>query len=312
MFSLFKHKSENPEVPEWAAFFSSSEYSEFINAINNYFKKKNVTYELGDGMLSTGENIFGFASIGLINVAQVCKQNKQRNYRKIVSEHFDSMVSAYQFEMEFNKIVHDFDKVKKYIGVRLYPNDYVGHIGKELTVGKDFAGDIYSMLIFDLPESITNVQPHQIEQWGRPFEELFEVGKQNIKHNYPLNISQHKFNELAIWFVEGNHFFAPNIVFDLNNYPKLLGSKGSIVGIPHRHSVIIYPIENLEIVTAINQLIPAIYGMNEEGPGSISNNLFWYNDGHFENLPYKIEDNKLQFFPPQNFAEMVKTLSAKP
>ncbi|MBK7442873.1 MAG: hypothetical protein IPI65_15475 [Bacteroidetes bacterium] len=136
MFSLFKHKSENPEVPEWAAFFSSSEYSEFINAINNYFKKKNVTYELGDGMLSTGENIFGFASIGLINVAQVCKQNKQRNYRKIVSEHFDSMVSAYQFEMEFNKIVHDFDKVKKYIGVRLYPNDYVGHIGKELTVGK--------------------------------------------------------------------------------------------------------------------------------------------------------------------------------
>ncbi len=312
MFSLFKQKQENPEVPEWAAFFDCNEYNDFLKAINNYFKRKKITYELGDGMLTAGANPFGFNNIGLMNVAQICKQNKQRNYSKIVSDHFDSMLRANKFETEFNKIVHDFEKVKKYIGVRLYSNDYVEHIGKELTVGKDFAGDIYLMLIFDLPESITNVQPHQIEQWGKSLEELFEVGQQNIKHNYPLNISQHKFNELTIWFIEGNHFFAPNIVFDLNNYPKLLGSKGSIVGIPHRHSVIIYPIANLEVVTAINQLIPAIYGMNEEGPGSISNNLFWYNDGQFENLPYKIKDNKLQFFPSQNFAEMVKTLSPKP
>lgn len=312
MFSLFKKNKDKPEVPEWASFFNGSEYSDFLKAIDNYFNKNKITYELGDGMLTAGENNFGFTTLGLTNVAQVCKQDKPRNYDNIVSEHFESMVRANLFDAEFKKIVHDFDKVKKYIGVRLYPCDYAATIGKELTIGKDFAGDIYAMLVFDLPDSITNVQPEQAKKWGKSLDDLFAVGLQNIKSNYPLDISQQKFNEFTIWFIQGDHFFTPNIVLDLNNYPKFVGSKGSLIGIPHRHSVIIYPIENIEAVTAINQLIPTIYGMNAEGPGSVSNNLFWYKDGHFENLPYKIEDKKLQFFPPDNFVELLNTLTEKP
>jgi hypothetical protein len=311
MFSIFKRYKDNQEVPEWASFFNGSEYSDFLKAVDNYFNKKKITYELGDGMIMTGVNDFSFNNLGLTNLAQVCKQDKPRNYGSIVSEHFDSMVRANQFDTEFNKIVHDFDNVKKYIGVRLYPNDYAANIGKELTIGKDFAGDIYAMLVFDLPDSITNVQPEQADKWGKSLDELFEVGLQNIKTNYSSDISQQKFNEFTIWFIQGNHFFTPNIVFELSNYPNLVGSKGSLIGIPHRHSVIIYPIENIEVVTAINQLIPTIYGMNSEGPGSVSNNLFWYKDGRFENLPYKIEVNKLQFFPPDNFLELLNTLTEK-
>ena len=278
MFSIFKKNKDNPEVPEWASFFDSREYNNFLKAIDNYFNKKKITYELGEGMLTTSANDFGFSNLGLTNVAQVCKHDKPRNYSNIVSEHFDSMVRANQFEAAFSKIVHDFDKVKKYIGVRLYSNDYAGHIGKELTIGKDFAGDIYAMLVFDLPDIITNIQPEQAENWGKSLDELFEVGLQNIKSNYPLDISQQKFNEFTIWFIQGDHFFTPNIVFDLTSYPKFVGSKGSLIGIPHRHSVIIYPIENIEAITAINQLIPTIYGMNAEGPGSVSNNIFLYKD----------------------------------
>jgi hypothetical protein len=311
MFSFFKKSKNNPEVPEWASFFNESEYSDFLKAIENYFNKKNVTYELGEGVLTVGANDFGFTSLGLTNVAQVCKQDKPTNYHNLVSSHFESMVRANLFDAEFKKIVHDFEKVKKYIGVRLYPKDYIANIGKDLTIGKDFAGDIYAMLVFDLPESITNVQPEQAKKWNKDFDDLFQIGLQNIKDNYPLDISQQKFNTFTIWFIQGHHFFTPNIVFDLNNFPKFVGSKGSLIGIPHRHSVIIYPIENIETITAINQLIPTIYGMNAEGPGSVSNNLFWYKDGHFENLPYKINDKELQFFPPDSFMELLNTLSER-
>src|SRR5690606_37707118 len=100
----------------------------------------------------------------------------------------------------------------------------------------------------------------------------------------------------------------PNIVFDIENRKELIGSKGSLVGLPHRHSAIIYPIENLEVVKAINGLIPTIYGMNQEGPGSLSNNLFWYKDKTFTQLPYKIDEGKLQFFPPNNFVELLNEL----
>jgi hypothetical protein len=309
MFPIFKRKKENANVPEWASFFKEHEYVEFLKSIEGYFGNKKIGYDLLDGILKLDTDDFGLNNLGLMNVAQVCKQDAPKNYKKMVSAHFDALIRAHQFDTGFKQIIDDYDKIQDYIGVRLYPIDYPAAIGKDLTIGKEFSEGIYAMLVFDLPDSIINIQPEQADKWNKTLDELFETGIQNIRHKYPLEISEQKFKEFNIWFVQGDHFFAPNIVFDLNNHSKLVGSKGSLIGIPHRHSVIIYPIENIKVVKAINQLIPTIYGMNEEGPGSISNNIFWYKDGHFQNLPYKIADKKLQFFPPQYFVELLHTLT---
>jgi hypothetical protein len=308
MFSFFKKKTDKTNVPEWASFFDEKEYSLFINEIDNYFKNLNIQFEIGDGQIHVNENEFGFSNLGLMNVAQVCKQEDKKYYKEIIGEHFNSMIRANKFDKEFEIIADNFEEVKKYIGVRLYDNDYVAHIGKELTIGKDFAGDIYSMIVFDFPDSVLSINPERTTAWNKTTDELFEVGISNIKSKYPLTITKESFGEFSIWFVQGEHFFTPNIVFDIENRQELIGSKGSLVGLPHRHSAIIYPIENLEVVKAINGLIPTIYGMNQEGPGSLSNNLFWYKDKTFTQLPYKIEEGKLQFYPPDNFVELLNEL----
>lgn len=308
MFSFFKKKTDKTNVPEWASFFDEKEYSLFVNEIDNYFKNLNIQYEIGDGQIHVSENEFGFSNLGLTNVAQVCKQEDKKYYKEIIAEHFNSMIRANKFDKEFEKIADNFEEVKKYIGVRLYDNDYVAHIGKELTIGKDFAGDIYSMIVFDFPDSVISIKPEQTTAWNKTTDELFEIGISNIKSKYPFTITKEAFGEFSIWFVQGEHFFTPNIVFDIENRKELIGSKGSLIGLPHRHSAIIYPIENLEVVKAINGLIPTIYGMNQKGPGSLSNNLFWYKDKTFTQLPYKIDEGKLQFFPPDIFVELLNEL----
>lgn len=308
MFSFFKKKTDKTNVPEWASFFDEKEYSLFVNEIDNYFKNLNIQYEIGDGQIHVSKNEFGFSNLGLTNVAQVCKQEDKRYYKEIIAEHFNSMIRANKFDKEFEKIADNFEEVKKYIGVRLYDNDYVAHIKKELTIGKDFAGDIYSMIVFDFPDSVISIKPEQTTAWNKTTDELFEIGISNIKSKYPFTITKEAFGEFSIWFVQGEHFFTPNIVFDIENRKELIGSKGSLIGLPHRHSAIIYPIENLEVVKAINGLIPTIYGMNQKGPGSLSNNLFWYKDKTFTQLPYKIDEGKLQFFPPNIFVELLNEL----
>jgi len=308
MFSFFKKKTDDTEIPAWASFLDAKEYSIFIKELDNYFKSLNIEYELGDGQVTAKENEFGFNILGLTNVVQVCKQGDKKYYKEIITEHFNSMIRAYKFDKEFGKMAENFEEVKKYIGVRLYDNEYVAYIGKENTIGKDFAGDIYSMIVFDFPDSVLSIKPEQTTAWNKTTDELFEIGASNIKSKYPLTITKEAFGEFSIWFVHGEHFFTPNIVFDIENRKELIGSKGSLVGLPHRHSAIIYPIENLEVVKAINGLIPAIYGMNQEGPGSLSNNLFWYKDKTFTQLPYKIYEGKLQFFPPDNFVSFLNEL----
>lgn len=308
MFSLFKKKSDEPNVPKWASFFHYKEYSIFIKEIEIYFKNLNIQFEIGEGQIEVDENEFGFNNLGLVNVAQICKQEDKKHYKEIISEHFNSMIRANKFEKEFSKIADNFEEVKKYIGVRLYDQEYVAYVGKENTIGKDLTSDIYSMIVFDFPDSVLSIKPEEIKPWNKTIDELFDIGVANIKKKYPLSITKESFEEFSIWFAQGDHFFTPNIVFEMENRQELIGSKGSLIGLPHRHSVIIYPIENLEVIKAINGIIPTIYGMNQEGPGSLSNNLFWYKDKKFTQLPYKFEDGKLQFIPPDNFLELLNQL----
>ncbi|MFD1602066.1 hypothetical protein ACFSJW_19580 [Flavobacterium artemisiae] len=308
MFSFFK-KNTKTEIPNWASFFENSEYSTFIYEIENYFKRQNIEIEISDGIIVATENELGFSNLGLSNVAQNCKQDKPKNYKDIIKNHFDSLIEANKFEIEFEKIANDLEKVKNYIGVRLYNKEYIDYVGKEFAIGKDFEGDIYSMLVFDFQHSIANIKPEQINGWGKSIDELFEIGLQNIKDKYPLQITKESFNTFDIWFANSDHFFTPNIVFDLENRKELIGSKGLLIGIPHRHSAIIYPIENLEVINAVNGIFPAIYNMNIEGPGSLSNKVFWYIDATFTEIPYKMEDGKLQLFPPDNFLKLLNELT---
>ncbi|MCV9932591.1 hypothetical protein OIU80_09870 [Flavobacterium sp. LS1R47] len=309
MFSLFNKKNNKTEIPNWASFFENSEYSTFIYEIENYFRKLNIEIEISDGIILVTENELGFSNLGLSNVAQNCKQDKPKNYKNIIKDHFNSLIEANKFEIEFEKIVDNFEEVKKYIGVRLYNDEYIDYVGKEFAIGKEFEGDIYSMLVFDFPHSIANIKPEQIKKWEKSIDELFEIGLQNIKDKYPPTITKENFNVFDIWFANSDHFFTPNIVYDLENQKELTGSKGLLIGIPHRHSAIIYPIENLEVVKAINGIFPAIYNMNLEGPGSLSNKVFWYNDRVFTEIPYKMEDGKLQLFPPDNFLKLLNELT---
>src|SRR5476651_2581543 len=162
-------------------FFSDNEYSAFLNQIDEYFKKQNINYELQNGVVNVSENLFGFGKLGLQNLAQVCNQHDMPEYKEIVHEHFNSLVRTEKFNTEFKSIVNDFDKIKDYIGVRIYHNDYVASVGKNNIVGKDLAGDICAIVVFDLPDSIQTIKPEQIEKWGKDFECLFDLGVKNIK-----------------------------------------------------------------------------------------------------------------------------------
>lgn len=308
MFSFFKKNNKLDQVPQWADFFTNEEYSKFDTELNKYLRTLNIDYTINDGRVEASEYIFGVTKLGLTNVAQVCKQTDLKNYYQTIAHHFETMIRANQFDKEFQKIEHDYDLVKEYICVRVYDHEYVEHIGRNNTLGKDIAGDLYAMIVFDLPHTIVSITPEKAQKWNQSFEVLFKTGIENVSKKYSLSVSEEHFRDFKIWLVECDHFFAGQIIFELHNKKELIGSNGSLVAIPHRHAAIIYPIESLEVLKAINTLIPVIYGMNQEGPGSLSNNLFWYTDGTFTNLPYVIEDKKLQFMPPENFVTMLDSL----
>jgi len=308
MFSFFK-KNKDQGVPSWASFFTIKEYNAFIKAVEKYFQKQGVPYTLENGALEFDEdNPFGFQLMGLTNLAQGCKQNSISEYSAIVAHHFDSMFQNVRLESELEQLVKDFAKVKEYLGIRCYDNHYVSSIGKENAIGFDMGQDLYAMLVFDLPDSIRNVQPEHIETWGKTKEELFQLGIQNIKSNYDFPIMKEQIDGVDIYAVVTDHFFSPNIYFDLENRPELVGVYGSIICFPHRHTTLIYPIDNLNVTRVLHHLMTMAYGMNVEGPGSITNKVYWLNNKKLQNIEYSLEEQRISITPSEEFLAMLNTL----
>jgi len=308
MFSFFKKNKSAQAVPQWASFFNDEQYAAFIEAVEEYYYSKNVTYTLEDGLIEAGPNDFGFGKQGLVNVAQVCNLDKIKNYKAIVTEHFEAQVRAHQFDKEFDDMVEDYERIKDYLAVRLYPNDYADSVGREVTIGRDFAESIYQMLVFDLPDTIKSIRPDQAEKWGKTIDELFEVGIENVKKKYPLQLSKQETGIFEVFFAQGDHFFVPNIVFDKDTLEDISGSKGMLIGLPHRHVALMFAIENIHVVEVLTLFINTVNGMYKEGPGSVSGGVFWYHDGVFTNLPYTIEDNTVQFNPPDEFIALLDSM----
>ncbi len=308
---MFSRNKKDEPPPDWASFFTSEAYQRFIQIVEDYFQSQNFEYAISDATVEVNDERFGAESLGLQNIAQSCHQFPPEEWREIVKNHFDGMQRINAFQEEFDAKAHDFDYARPFLAVRLYHESYVEQVEDYLGIGQYIADDIYSALVFDLPESITNVRPEQAILWNKTNEELFEIGVRNIFNNYPFDITEDTLDNIRFLLINEEHFYTGNVLFAMDEYPILNGRCGSLVSIPTRHTIIFYPIENKEVLEAIRILAPVIRKMNEEGPGSINPKLYWYNNNELIDIPYELEDEKLEISPPEAFIDLLDQLEDK-
>ena len=312
--SLFDRKKVN--VPEWASFFSEEEYTTFLEAIGSYFRKTlNISYEIHDGVINLvdGDNLFGLGQFGLVNLAQNCKQNKPTAYREIIANHFGCLIESVKFKKEFAKIEKDFEKVKDYIAVRLYDKEYLSSGGMNHLLIKNIAGELFAALVFDFPRAVVTVSLEEAAPWGKTIDELFEIGLENIRRSYRINreIIESGEEKDAIIACEAEHFFVPNILFDLDKHNEFVGKGGALVAAPTRNIVLIYPINDFNVVRVLNNFFNAAFGLYSNNPGRLTKEVYWYKDGKFTQLPYEIDGDKKEnrFKPPQEFIDLLLSLT---
>lgn len=295
--------NETPEKPSWASFFTQEAYEYFLQEIRTYFEHNQFKYALEDGEVTVMDESFGGGAIGVVNLAQICKLEDRAKWKQLVANHIDGLKNATVTQHNFSAKAHDINFARQYLGVKLYNKAYLQQLDSSLTIGKLLATDLFALLVFDLPDSVINVRPEQTIQWNLTNEELFEIGVENMRNKYPANLEETQLEGFSVWIAQASHFFVGNIIFQLDSYPQLLGTKGCFVGIPHRHLAVIFAVSTAKAVNTITQLVPLIQYLHEQGPGSISDSLYWFYNGELNKLPYAIEDNNVVFNPPQEFLD---------
>ena len=309
MFSFFKKKKTN--VPKWANFFTPEEYSIFDKAVKKFLVKESIKYVQSEGVLHVRD--FGErkkkVQLGLLNIAQTCKSNEPEDYEQLIENHFSIMFRNFQQEELFEEESKDFSKIEDLLGIRIHDKNYVDQF-PGLSILDQVSEDLFAMLVYDLPDSVINVRPEDAKHWDISKEELMLLARKNSRHKYPAEVHKETgAGGVEFYYISANHFFSANIMLDLEIRPDLMGSKGALVGVPHRHAVLIYPIENMEVVKAINIFIPAIIGMHHEGPGSLSDKLYWFYDGKLDEIPFELKGQSLEIRPKEEFQTILALMA---
>ncbi len=308
---LIGRRGKPPLPPAWANFFTPEQYQKFVERVAAHFKSQKREFTLGDGVVYVEDRVPGGKhQLGLLNLAQMCARNETEEWAEIVSDHFRTLEKSYSEQKVLEERIDDFGRVAELLAVRLWPEEYLAELERnKILHRKELPGTI-SALVFDLPSSIRNVTPDECKSWGKSETELFRIGLANVMENCIPDVSEQDLGEgVTLTLFSDESFFVASHALLLDEHPACIGAFGTLVGVPHRHVMLAFPIEGLRVLQAIHMMIPIIAGMERDGPGSISPLLYWYKNGEYTNLPYRIEKNTLNFSPPEDFVEMLNLLT---
>ncbi|MDW7657043.1 MAG: hypothetical protein SCM11_07705 [Bacillota bacterium] len=298
-------------VPAWASFFNEIEYAAFTSALDSILRDNlNIVYEICDGVAVFAENEYNFENLGLLNLAQLCKKNQSDEYPQIVEGHFKSMIEANRFQKEFEKIEANFDQIKQYIAVRLYDEKYMASVGKLYFIGKEFVGELFAAIVFDLPYTIINIKPEQIKPWNKSINELYGIGLENVRNKYVTSVKAIDHDNDVLYACEAGHLFATNILFDIERHNLLAGKAGSLIAVPNRCIALIYPINDLKVVGMVKSLCLTVPKLYDNNPGALTKEIYWYMSGNFIMLPYESTRKGVSFSPPDEFIQVLNNLEA--
>ena len=301
--------SRKPAVPDWASFFSLAQYERFNELVLADFTRRGQTASLRDGCAFVEGAESGQ---GLQNLAQTCHMaGDEALWPTVIRDHFERLERTMAQLESFQKNMADFEAAKPFLTVRLYPADHAEQAGPDnLVLRHDLEGTV-TVLALDLPDAVMTVSPSMAKAWERPAEELFATALDWLRADATAETGQTDLGGVKLYMVASDGFYAASQVLRLKELDGFVGSFGALVGVPHRHGLLAYPIEGAGVLPALQKLLPAVRNMYQQGPGSISPDLFWFHDGAFTRLPVTVEGKNLVFAPPAAFQELLGRLAAE-
>lgn len=308
LFSFFKKKEPVITVPQWSRLANASDYMVFKRAVQHYFKDEDVQLNFNEGLVVLDEiNTFGVNVISLINLFKHClSRGNSDTFLLTIEEFLGNMRKA----ANADDSSQPFERVKDTLGLRILTSTLFKQMDDTAYIGAPLFENLFHFLVFDLPETVKNVSRADVAHWGKSDSELLEIGKNNIALKYPQTITQQEIVGLKIWTVENDYFYAPNLMLDIEKYPGLVGPYGSLAAVPSGDRAFIYPIENIQVTSAVGKMATIANFFYLDKPNPVTPNLYWYYKGRYQHIPYNIEKPDFTLLP-ESFVEMIRGLTDK-
>ncbi len=251
-------------------------------------------------------------AFNLDNLIYECLAIKDKSqWNTAIEGHFKNLFSAIDEQKKIDPT--NFESIKKYLTIRVYPKEYVEQRGgTNGVVAKSDLEGTYSLLMFDLPGGFSPVDRQSFSQWKQDTADVFIIAQNNLnKQEVSKNSSQFDIDgvKVEITILE-NESYAGSYILDLqNNSPELVGEWGSAIAVPDRQVAMVCKISKdkpVDFVKFIQRTKPLIEKYYRQDPQPISDQFFWYYKGRFTKINIVTDDKgNIKVFSPFGLTELM-------
>lgn len=271
---------EREKPPErYDDLITQNEYDIIVRHSVEFLKERGTVVKIEDGVIyveleNDPENIMQLA---LDNLLRNCKQEEDKGkWKEIIIDHFARLTTNTDLDKS------DFNKCRDLLTIRIYP-EYDDKTKAIMIFQVDFPGTM-STLALDLPDKYETIDKEIIDLWRVPVDSLFRIAQENVNKREGLEIVEAKDVTRIYSFFSPDH--SASFIRDIEqNAGFAIGEFGAFVAIPTTGSAFVIPIDDKTAIDDLDKLRPTIKPLYDEDPGSITNEIFWYDTEAFKLIP---------------------------
>ena len=296
-------------VPEWAPFDAGGDYTAFIDAVTADLQRRGMTVEVGDGVvLAHQPETEEPHQLGLSNLSQLCHASERGDWSRIIATHFTSLLSMQGRDLD--ALAADYEQVKPILRVRLMPDESMGGVELPKTVSRHIAPGILAVLVFDFPDSTATVDVDHLADWPVDQDGVIEQALDNLASEpTPLHEDVDADDaRFRVWY--GDNFYVATLALRLAGLLPA-DTTDALIAVPNRHTLIVTPIVDAGAVAAMQAIFRMAVQLFRDGPGSISDQPYWWHEGAIVQIPHREDGRKIAVYPPDDFVALLETVLAR-
>jgi hypothetical protein len=285
------------DAPEWAAPLDTAQFTEFCQHLQATLAPHGGA-RLGDGFVVVPGRANRY---GLTNLLQAWALAEPAARADLVAVHFHNLFATEDAAPPTP------EQLTALIRPRVRNRDQPGAVTVP-SLSQTVAEGVDAVLVVDLPTAVANLQAEQMPAIGRTMPELWELAISQIDDGQPVQ-QEDLGNGVTAHF--GESFFVASRVLDLEHFAGEVPEHGALVAVPHRHLLLVHPIETTRALNALNAMVAAADHFYRQGPGSIAPHVYWWrHDRALLRIEAGIRDGHQWLVPPDEFVDLLNLLPA--
>lgn len=265
------------DVPAWASFFTADAYRAFTAHVDAALRARGVTYRWGDGFVEA-ETEHGPRTWGMANLAQLCNAAPRRDWTDLVDDHLVKLEGTHAAGSGLAA-----EQALPLLRLRIWRRT---DLPPDVPVlGRPVSDDLVAAIVVDLPDSLASVRPEDAARWGMTEGDLLDRAERQTREHTDAELERlSEPDGSEIVFVLSPQSFGASLALWPEELADL-GDDGAVIGFPNRHVAVVHPLRGGLSGDVVARLEAWTHQAYVEGPGSISDDLYWWRDGVLTRLP---------------------------